>query len=290
MKNSNYPRLSGGTFFILVLQALRQRMKARKHYRGESDGLKDPNVLVGLIKVINPAYITPAGNALKTKTNDFKSCKVSTGEYLPFGNTAEVEAFDNRVRNNYGSPLKAMAGFVDQFLETDTENHKDVRLVKALIELIKKDESIDWDEEFFISESGKKIKKTALCDLTNICLPAFLLGIWHYVVVKRKDNKVGQATYNVWCPPAGGGPRDYSGNMGKAITHDIKVYTISVSEDQPEATMDEEEPVHEEQTAQTPPPSAVQVYNNNPLFIQQNGDGNVVMPNYGTINITFGKK
>lgn len=290
MKNSNYPRLSGGTFFILVLQALRQRMKAREHFRGESDGLKDPNVLVGLIKVINPAYITPAGNALKTKTNDFKSCKVSTGEYLPFGNTAEVEAFDNRVRNNYGSPLKAMAGFVDQFLETDTENHKDVRLVKALIELIKKDESIDWDEEFFISESGKKIKKTALCDLTNICLPAFLLGIWHYVVVKRKDNKVGQATYNVWCPPAGGGPRDYSGNMGKAITHDIKVYTISVSEDEPEVTMDEEDPVHEEQTAQTPPPSAVQVYNNNPLFIQQNGDGNVVMPNYGTINITFGKK
>ena len=110
------------------------------------------------------------------------------------------------------------------------------------------------------------------------------------MVVKRKDNKVGQATYNVWCPPAGGGPRDYSGNMGKAITHDIKVYTISVSEDEPEVTMDEEDPVHEEQTAQTPPPSAVQVYNNNPLFIQQNGDGNVVMPNYGTINITFGKK
>ena len=32
------------------------------------------------------------------------------------------------------------------------------------------------------------------------------------------------------------------------------------------------------------------VVNNNPLFIQQNGDGNVVMPNYGTITINFGKK
>jgi hypothetical protein len=31
------------------------------------------------------------------------------------------------------------------------------------------------------------------------------------------------------------------------------------------------------------------VVNNNPLFIQQNGDGNVVMPNYGTITINFGK-
>ena len=51
MTNNDYPRLCGGTFFILVLQALRQRMKAREHYKGESDGLKDPNVLVGLIKV-----------------------------------------------------------------------------------------------------------------------------------------------------------------------------------------------------------------------------------------------
>lgn len=290
MTNSNYPRLSGGTFFILVLQALRQRMKAREHYRGESDGLKDSNVLAGLIKVINPAYIAPAGNALKTKTNDFKSCKLSKGEYLPFGNTAEVEEFDNRVQNSYSSALKAMTEFVEQFLETGTENQKDVRLVKALMELILKDNSIGSDEEFFISEEGEKIKKAALGDLTNICLPAFLLGVWHYVVVKRKDNKVGQDTYNVWCPPAGGGPRDYSGNMGKAITQDIKVYTILVSDDEPEVTVEEEKPVHEEQTSQTPPPAAAPVYNNNPLFIQQNGDGNVVMPNYGTINITFGKK
>ena len=91
MTNSNYPRLSGGTFFILVLQALRQRMKAREHYKGESDGLKDPNVLIGLIKVINPDYVAPTGDALKTKTNDFKSCKLSKGEYLPFGKTAEIE-------------------------------------------------------------------------------------------------------------------------------------------------------------------------------------------------------
>ena len=108
MTNSNYPRLSGGTFFILVLQALRQRMKAREHYKGESDGLKDPNVLIGLIKVINPDYVAPTGDALKTKTNDFKSCKLSKGEYLPFGKTAEIEEFDNRIQNDYGSALSSM--------------------------------------------------------------------------------------------------------------------------------------------------------------------------------------
>ena len=291
MTNSNYPRLSGGTFFILVLQALRQRIKAREHYKGESDGLKDPNVLIGLIKVINPDYVAPAGDALKTKTNDFKSCKLSKGEYLPFGKTAEIEEFDNRIQNDYGSALSAMVGFVEQFLETGTAAKKDVRLVKALMELIQADDSIGANEEFYISENGDKIKKAALGDLRDICLPAFLLGVWHYVVVNRKDNKVGQDTYNNWCPPAGGGPREYTGNMGKTITHEVRVFTIAIPESPEEDKEDGEPEAHaQEESAQTPPPSPAPVYNNNPLFIQQNGDGNVVMPNYGTINITFGKK
>ena len=59
MTTNEYPCLCGGTFFTLVLQALRQRMNAREHYKGDSDGLSDPEVLVGLIKVINPAYTNP---------------------------------------------------------------------------------------------------------------------------------------------------------------------------------------------------------------------------------------
>ena len=54
MTISEYPRLSGGTFFTLMLQALRQRMKTREHYKDECDGLRDPEVLIGLLTVINP--------------------------------------------------------------------------------------------------------------------------------------------------------------------------------------------------------------------------------------------
>ena len=49
MTNIEYPRLCGGTFMTLVIQALLQRKKAREHYKGESDKLNDPDVLVGLI-------------------------------------------------------------------------------------------------------------------------------------------------------------------------------------------------------------------------------------------------
>ena len=68
MKESTCPRLCGGTFFTLVLQGLKQRTKAREHYRGERDGLSDPEVLVGLIRVINPDYNAPELNIIKSKT------------------------------------------------------------------------------------------------------------------------------------------------------------------------------------------------------------------------------
>lgn len=297
MTNNDYPRLWGGTFFILVLQALRQRMKAREHYKGESDGLKDPNVLVGLIKVINPDYQEPSGDALKGKTNDFKSCKTSTGQYLPFGDTVEVEEFDSRVQTAYASALGQMDNFVGQFLETGTAVKKDERLVKTLIDLIQQDKSIDAEEEFYIFETGEKIKKAALGDLTTVCLPAFLLGVWHYVVVNRKDNQVGKDTYNQWCPLAGGGPRAYKGSMGKSITQEVSVYTnTNVADEVIIEDVEDGDPNDDigsaddfsEQAQSTQ--GAYPVVNNNPLFIQQNGDGNVVMPNYGAITINFGKK
>ena len=65
MSIDDYPRLCGGTFFTLVLQALRQRMKAREHYAGDSDGLSDSEVMVGLIKVINLDYVDPGKGKLK---------------------------------------------------------------------------------------------------------------------------------------------------------------------------------------------------------------------------------
>jgi hypothetical protein len=75
--------------------------------------------------------------------------------------------------------------------------------VKALIDLIEQDDSIKPDEEFYIRRWTVKIKKTALGGLDDVCLPAFLLGVWHYVVVYRKDNSVGKATYDEWCPENG---------------------------------------------------------------------------------------
>lgn len=221
MTNNDFPRLCGGTFFTLVLQALKPRMKAREHYNGDSDGLSDPDVLVGLIKVINPDYQEPQKGALKGKTNDYKACKISKGEYLPFGDVAVIQEFNNRVQTNYSLALAEMNAFVERFLETKTVAKKDVRLVKALMDLIDKDETIGIEQEFSIRENGGKIEKAAFGDLSRICFPAFLLGVWHYAVMHWDKNGEGKNTYDKLCPPAGGGKRDYIGTLGETWSADI---------------------------------------------------------------------
>ena len=283
MTNIAYPRLCGGTFMTLVIQALLQRKKAREHYKGESDKLNDPDVLVGLITVINPDYEDPGKAVLKTKANDYKSCKLSTGQYLPFGDKLAIEVFDQRVRNNYLAARNDMCIFVDSFIETGTKLQKDVRLVKALIDLIEQDESIDDSEEFLVGENGDAVRKDQLRTLKRVCLPSFLLGIWHFIVINRKNNKVGQLTYDTWCPENGGGTREYEGTMGDDISIEFDVYTLKpedetedteqeaeVVEDQPERNNQDNQNDHRETSGTSPNLQQI----NNPFTFIQNGDNN----------------
>lgn len=137
-----------------------------------------------------------------------------------------IDVFEQRVRNDYLAARNGMCIFVDSFIETETKLRKDVRLVKALIDLIEQDESIDESVEFLIGENGDAVRKDQLCKLRRVCLPSFLLGIWHFIVVNRKNNKVGQLTYDTWCPENGGGTREYEGTMGEDISIEIDVYTL----------------------------------------------------------------
>ena len=253
MTINEYPRLCGGTFFTLVLQALRQRMKAREHYSGDSDGLSDPEVLVGLIRVINPDYADPGKENLKGTANNYKACKTSNSTYLPFDDEQVLSAFDSVVRTDYQTALNGMIGFVNDFLDVGETVHKDVNLVRALIDLIQQDQTIKASDEFYIGPNGEKKKKAALGNLKEVCLPSFLLGVWHYVVLNRRDNSVGRITYDEWCPENGGGPREYKGHMGEKWTGRInllglnseKKYVVSPDDNEPEDENIESEVIEE---------------------------------------------
>lgn len=186
-----YPKLCGGLLFELLLQALRQKNNARQHYKGERDGLSNPEVLVGLIRVMYPDYQEPPQGSFKQDTSDYRKFRKSKGEYLPFDSVPIINAFCDEIKEDYQLALVRMTEFTERFLEVGTSGKKDVWLVKALIEIIANDcgdGGIDDAQPFYCLENGRNITKSEIVKLTAVCLPSFLLGIWHFIIDKRRDN------------------------------------------------------------------------------------------------------
>lgn len=90
MATNEYPRLCGGTFFTLLLQARQQRARAREHRKGERDGLAETDVFASLIKIMNTEYAGPSAATkamFKTNVSEYKSCRASASSriHLPLG-------------------------------------------------------------------------------------------------------------------------------------------------------------------------------------------------------------
>lgn len=82
------------------LQAKKQRTSARKKALGDTDGLSDTDALLGLIHIANPEYQNPAKAAkdsFRTKISEYKTCRTSSGSYLPFDDPEFAKAFDQRI-------------------------------------------------------------------------------------------------------------------------------------------------------------------------------------------------
>ena len=103
MKDCGYPRLCGGTFFTLLLQAKKQRSKVRSRRNSGSDGLSDPDVLIGLIRTAKPQYASPASSTFSQNSSAYKACSITTGTYLPFKDPAFTTPFDNQVKTDYAN-------------------------------------------------------------------------------------------------------------------------------------------------------------------------------------------
>lgn len=290
MANNDFPRLCGGTFFTLLLQTIKQRSKARDRYNGGSDGLSDTEILIGLIRVAQPGYIDPAASTFSQNTSAYKACNLSNGVYLPFNDSSFIGTFDEKVKSEYPNALSAMAQFTSNFLDTDN-SLKILLLVKALLELIDKDTSIVDTDELYINADGQAALKSVIKNISEINLPAFLLGVWHFIVLNRNDNSVGRSTYEKWHeePSIKGAKWVYRGSIGDGITRQIAVSLDTISE-APEIEVDAEptkenaEPFINEDSE----PPKTQVLNR-PVVVNQYGTNNTQIAHVETLTINNGQ-
>ena len=203
-------KLCGGTFLVLLLHS-------------SKIGIKETAFLSDILKVIKPdIYID--NNSLKEQTKKFKICKEHSSLATPFEDASIQIKLANEINNNYNELLKRSSEFINNSIDTDPQTNKDEVLVKALLEVIEKDNSIPNQQKFYILPNGKSVKKSILLSMTKFYLPSFLLGILYYVILNIKDNKEGAETYNEWCPkPKSGTQRKYIANIGETSTKQISL-------------------------------------------------------------------
>lgn len=225
--------LCGGTFLTLLLQARKTRTAARKNAMGESDGLSDSKLFAELIRVFMPNFEVPAGRSFVTFTSDYKACKLSANDTLPFDRKSLIDKFSEDMEEDYLSVLRRMCEFTSAFLD---EQNMGKWLVCAILETISKDDSIT-NEPFYVDSIQQRYTKEKLLDVSGVELQPFLLGIWHFILVHRPDNSVGKRTVGKWLDQGGTArsKKKFISPVGSAWKNDVKVEMVS-----PE-TFDEEE-------------------------------------------------
>ena len=277
-------RLCGGTFFTLLLQARKPRKGIRQRYMSAKDGLSEPEMLIALAKIVQPDFSAPLDSmeaTIKGNAFDYKSCKNAGGTYFPFSDSAAIQAFDTRVRNDYRSALISMSNLIDAFIDVGGSIKKDERLVRALIELVCLDDSIDHERAFYINESGAPSKKSDFFTMSALSLQPFLLGVFHFAVCRTEGNTIGQETFDAWCPSQGGGQRIYTATLGENLSRPLHLSYCGLTAPVDEAEITDAnfnegaaEPNEQAASENVPPSGTQQIVNDHPAFFNINVTGN----------------
>ncbi|CDX03463.1 NACHT domain protein [Desulfitobacterium hafniense] len=283
MVNNNSPYLCGGIFFALLLEIRKQRSKARDKFLGGSDGLSDTDILKGLIYVVANQENAPYAESFKKNTSEYKSCRYSGGAYIPFKKTHVINSFDNDVKNKYPNALNRMSEFVNKYLDES----KIEWLVKALLETIDLDTRISGTHNFYIQSSGQAITKAELATLTNIELQPFLLGVLHYIILHRPDNKLGRPTYEAWYTQSTEYSEwEFTSGIGSGINRPLNItFTPMQEESTPE---DEEIPEFSEWSDEATDDTTSKTINqfiNNPTIVNQRGKTNIHINHVDTLKL-----
>lgn len=225
MDMTGFPVLCGGTFFTLLLEAANQGRNERKKW-GESSEFTESDVLEALVQVAMRTYEKTSDNLnFKSAVSAYKSCNSKKSGRLPIHNQAVIATFDNCVKNSYLTQLISMNAFVEKYIDIDG---KGIWLIRALLDLVLQDENIKERDQLYVCQDGSPATKASLCGVTEVCLPALLLGIWHYIVVNKVNNGGGGETYNEWCRPgqSKNTREPFQSSIGDGITQQITLCPI----------------------------------------------------------------
>lgn len=241
MENTCIPFLCGGTFFCQLLRARKNTKSPTEYRQGKKESLSEPEMFRRLIEIFQLEKVYNANSTLKTNASEFKHCKNDETAFIEFSDFDKRSNFSKDIEKTDSQALLKAAQLIHDFI--DQSKYK--QLCRCLLGLIQEDSSISEDEKFFIYPEW--VKKQDLINRTEINLPALLLGVWHFIALKRRsDNQKGAATYNKWFPR---GTNEYHGQVGAGIQSNLTI-TTDIPSHYSNAQVDTIQPTDKEQNSE----------------------------------------
>lgn len=196
MSGLNHYYLCGGTFFTILLQATKERIIRQNLTEQKAESIRDMDVMLGLTYVVTGTNLQVSEGSMKKSTSLYKECQINGDSNIPFDNDNYISDFDSLVRNDYSIALSRITTFTERFLDKAKKEF----LVKALLELIENDATIDTEEHFFIRSDGSSLSKGEITEETHFEYKPFLLGVLHFVIHNKRDCSNGTETLDSWAP------------------------------------------------------------------------------------------
>ena len=225
MTNMNIPRLCGGTFFLQILRMKKPSTRTKDEgRRGIKDEVNNQRVLEALIHFFDPEFKTPpGGDSFKKSVSGYRYCAERDVTGTPFtGGHVSFDKFDTAVKSNDKRILSLMKDFIDRFIRTD--RNKMYPVIYALLQTVKDDATIADSDVFFM---GRPTTKAELVQETTITLETFLLGLWHFIVMNRRNNLDGSATIESWTIGGKNRERKYIGKTGDNYPLNITIQRLN---------------------------------------------------------------
>ena len=177
----NAPYLCGSFFYGLLLHVKSDGVRPREHQQGIKDTVNSGDIFWGLSSFLDTDAPFPPSEFC-SKFQKGKAPKHSV--FFKIDDDYLVTAFDHRVRRQYEKELERMHNNVVSCLKDSDEAR--IWLAQTLLRIIHDDDSLNG-KEYYCQEDGSLISRDDLLKQSSICLEALLLGVWHFLIINRKE-------------------------------------------------------------------------------------------------------
>lgn len=203
MNESKEMRLTGGTFFTLLIKGSYEKISSKTKASGIADPMSNTNIMFGLMGICDKNINVSAldNKSMVQQCSRYKNCELSYSQtYLPFNDDSSLVA-NMRKAFNY-NPLNIYARakkFVDNYIDVE---RKGIELVSALRYLIINDKAIGDTEQIYIETKNSEYitKKKFIEAYKEIDIASLISGVWYYIINKQVDNSQGKNTIDSWYP------------------------------------------------------------------------------------------